>query len=315
MSIKIKATTYSDYYASMKEAVSVEREDCILKREKVVENKNKAYKEIQENTEVYKDLGIDLSKYSEYNNNKYENGTFYRVAKGAFINRQGNYEATTDLYNLYQLAKYQKDEHDCIVKIKKYDKMLNLNGKEYNDICRTFYNEVARHLILYGEGYALEGKLGWLCINRCKLVNPRPKLDFAKTKARKKELLAEGQRLWNKEEQEWCNANGLEYDGVDYRVYKKDEYCYEIPLIACTLPNGQSYRFECTDYRGAPVRGKSNEDLAKECKDLQDVLKLPLDIKAKLSICEMKDKMLYLNFIRNENQRPCTYREANRKDR
>jgi hypothetical protein len=193
--------------------------------------------------------------------------------------------------------------------------MLNLNGKEYNDICRVFYNEVARRLILYGEGYALEGNLGWLCINRCKLVNARPKLDFAKTKQRKQELLNEGKRLWNKEEKEWCDANGLDYDGVDYRVYKKDEYCYEIPLIECTITNGKSYRFEHTDYRGAPVRGKSNNDLAKECATLEDVFKLPLDIKAKLSICELKDKTLYLNFIRNENQKPLIYREANRKDR
>ena len=121
---------------------------------------------------------------------------------------------------------------------------------------------------------------------------------------------------YNKEEAEWCKRNNIEYDGVEFRVFKDNEYCYEFPLINCRIPNGRKYKLTVTDYRATSVRGKTNEQLIEEYKrDKNKICELPVDVKTKLSMCNEVDKTLYLNFIRNENQKSANSISINRKDR
>ena len=70
---------------------------------------------------------------------------------------------------------------------------------EYCRILNVFYSEVHRQMILNGYGYSFEGSLGWICINRCHKVKSKPTIDFAATKKRKQEILAQGKKLYNKE--------------------------------------------------------------------------------------------------------------------
>ena len=75
-------------------------------------------------------------------------------------------------------------------------------------------------------------------------------------------------------------------------------------------------RFQVTDRRARELRGKTNQDLAKECNnDTNKICELPLDVKTKLNICVEVDKMLYTKFIRNENQKPYIDTKINRKNR
>ena len=55
---------------------------------------------------------------------------------------------------------------------------------------------------------------------------------------------AAGKKIYNKEEADWCARNGIEYKAEDKRVFRKDEYCYEIPLIHCRITNGHSMVFK-----------------------------------------------------------------------
>ena len=192
--------------------------------------------------------------------------------------------------------------------------MSKITIDSYFKILKQYYYEVEKQLILKGYGYALEGDLGWLCINRCKVVQgQRKKLDFLATKRNKAALLAEGKRLWNKQEAEYAEKVGIDYKGVDYRKFINEEYCYEIPLINCRTLKGKKVKFKVLQ-DNREIKVKTEEEVLKECNnDVNKVCNLDLDIRKKLYMCLKLDNLLYLNFIRNEGQQSAHTPKANRK--
>lgn len=314
MGIKKTPKNYREYYASMKEHFKMLLEDTKQKLKNISERELEAYNKVKNNILFYKeDCNVDLFNYSEFKNNEYQTGTFHKLAKGLYLNRDNNYKLVSDLFDLYDLASKQKQIHNLKKDIAKYNKILTLSVKEYNELLRTFYTAVQKQLILKGNGYSLEGVLGWICINRCHIDRQRTMIDYAATKRRKKELLEKGIRLYNKEEAEFCKNNNIEYKAEDYRVFMKNEYCYQIPLIGCKLPNGSKYKLCISDYRATSIRNKTNEDLINEANgDLNKILEYPADLRLKLNLCNKVDKMLYLNFIRNENQKPINIAKISR---
>lgn len=249
------------------------------------------------------DFGIDLTEYEEFVNKEYSTGVFLKVAKGAFINRKNDYKLVAELYTLFEHAKDLKEVYDLNIKIKFLEKCIEISYKQYLYILKTYVTEIHKQMILNGYGYVFGQNIGWICINRIIIRNPKKILDYAATKKRKAELIAQNKRLWNKDEADWCLRNGIKYNAEDYRVFKTDEYCYEVPLIHCTLPGGNDLKLEISDYRARSVRGKTNDDLIRECNgDTSKICQLELDLKTKLNICEKLDKLLYTKFIRNEGQ-------------
>lgn len=317
MAIKEIPTNYRVYYKSMRNAYTQIRDEALSNLNKLEESEFNIYKTVDDNVESYKnEFNIDLYQYEEYKNNNYIDGTFLKTAKGAFINRKNNYTLVTDLFNLYNLAKKQKEIYDVKNDIELYDKILSLKLKDYNNILKVFYSKVHERMILKGEGYVFENQIGWTCINRCHIEKSSPHINFIATQKRREQLKAEGKRIYNKEEAAWCKANGIEYDAVDPRVYLNDEYCYEIPLLGCKLPNGYKYKLDITDYRNRSLRGKTNKELLLECNnDVESICNLPVDLRTKLNMCVEVDKTLYTNFIRNENQKPINTSKAGRKNR
>jgi hypothetical protein len=161
-----------------------------------------------------------------------------------------------------------------------------------------------------------EDNIGWLCINRCKVVQGNRKLlDFQATKRNKEKLLAEGKRLWNKTEYEYAKSLGLDYDGVDYRKYVEAEYCYEFALLDTKLKLDDKIRFEpCA--RRSHIEGRTDEQVIADCdNDLNKICELQIDVKRKLNLCIKTNDLLYLNFIRNESQQSAHTPKANRKSR
>lgn len=317
MSIKQTPINFRVYFKHLKEVYAQKKKDIVMQISDLKTSAEELYNSVKNNEEVYKTTyNIDLNKYFEYKTNTYTNGQFLKVAKGAFVNRGGEYEMVSDLYDLYKLAKTQKHIYDFNQDLKLINKVLDLGLYEYANVLKTYYTEVHKKLILEGAGYVFDNNLGWICINRCHLNHPKRPIDYAATKKRKEELIKAGKRIYNKEEADWCKANGLEYEAEDVRVFMNNEYCYEIPLINSKLENGRKYKLEITDYRHSSVRGKTNDDLIEECNgDINKICELPVDLKTKLTLCNKSNKMLYTKFIRNENQKSINSRSSDRKDR
>ena len=59
----------------------------------------------------------------------------------------------------------------------------------------------------------------------------------------------------------------------------------------------------------------TNQQIIDMCdNNINKICEMPLDVKTKLTLCNLVDKTLYLNFIRNENQQSYKFIEIDRKD-
>lgn len=316
MAIKDSPTKVFDYYRLLKERV-VEKHEKVLKKKHYEEDERlELYERLKENAERIKEsTNIDITKMKEFEKNTYIDGSFHSIAKSLFANRQNSYELISDLYDLFKYAELSKSIHLLEKQIEVYNRILDLNIKMYKKILKTFYDEVHRRMIVNGEGYAFTGRLGWICINRCVLKKPKTMLDYQGTKRKEKELIEKGIRIYNKEEAEWCQKNGIKYEAEDKRVYRTVEYCYEIPLLCCRLPQGTKLKLKTSNWTHNDLRKKSDDELINiGNKDKNDICKLDIDLRTKLKLCEKIDSMLYTKFIRNENQDSYIYTPANRKN-
>lgn len=317
MAIKETPTNFRCYYKKMRASITEKYNKLVDEYGTAYVREKKLYEELIKKIDKYKiNHDIDLRSYKEFVENEYIDGTFYDDVKGLFINKKNNYKVIQPLYSLYKLAKMQKELHENHKTRRLYSKMLSLNLKQYAKILETFYNEVHKKLIIEGCGYMFEDNIGWLCINRCKVVQGNRKLlDFQATRRNKEKLLAEGKRLWNKTEYEYAKSLGLDYDGVDYRKYVEAEYCYEFALLDTKLKLDDKIRFEpCA--RRSHIEGRTDEQVIADCdNDLNKICELQIDVKRKLNLCIKTNDLLYLNFIRNESQQSAHTPKANRKSR
>lgn len=289
-----------------------------------IEEKKKLKEEIEELYNVlfnkinyYKErYNVNLMSYDEFRDNNYINGELFRDARGLYLNRKDDYKIVADLYDLLKYASKHKRLVECNKEIEFYKKTSILNFKQYCEYVRVYYMEVHKKLVLEGKGYVYSNNIGWICFNRYKLSHKNPMLDFAATREREAKLKAEGKRIWNKEEAEWCARNGIEYKAEDKRVFRRDEYSYELCLLDSRLHNGDYLELEATDYRHLSLRGKTYQDYLDMCNnDVNKICELQVDAKMKLVLCNLVDKTLYHKYIRNEYQKSHKDKQANRKNR
>lgn len=299
-----KPVGYREYYKRMKAEYSHKVEELTNKKLQLEEETHNLWTTVKHNVaNLTESFNVELEKYTEFTNNEYVDGKFLNKAKSLYMNRKNNYTLVADFFDIYSLARKQKEIYDLGKQITLYDKVSKVSMNDYKNILKTFYETVHTRLITKGEGYRFEGQLGWTAIRRMKFKEPGSKVNYAATKKRKQELKAQGVKVFDKEEAEWCKQRGIEYNAVDPRVYLNDEYYYTIALYDCYIPNGSKYRLEIADYRGQAIRGKTNDELIKLCdNDIQKICKLPVDLKTKLTMCNIADKMLYVNFIRYEDK-------------
>lgn len=303
------------YFKKFRERYTQERKDSLEEIAKKQKELDSLYSTINDSKEDYeKDCGITLNSYKEFIENKYINGEFLRTIKGIVINKENDFKLIGTKYDLYRVGELQKQIYDLNKVVEKDNKLINIKLKEYNALLRLYYTKVQELMILKGYGYVFPKDMGYIVINRCVIENGRKMLDYAATKKNKEKLIAEGRIPYNKKDAEYYKNHGLEYKGESFAVYRHDKDCYEIPLIHCILPNSRGFSFTPSDYRGAKIRGKSNEDLLVECNnDTKEILKLDVGIMTKLILCNKVDKSLYLKFVRNETQKPYSTTAVNRK--
>jgi hypothetical protein len=117
---------------------------------------------------------------------------------------------------------------------------------EYNDdINKTIFTDIVHQFNMMIMDYILEGKefnmgnnLSTLSIVRRDRDPRSPRIDWGESNKYKKELLEEGQNLYNSETGE----------GIKWYIYHTDEfYCkYYWRKGKCKVPNKSVYRFDAT---------------------------------------------------------------------
>ncbi len=300
-----------EYYKAMRTAYTQKKDEALKEREELIEEVFLLQSHIMEHHDDYLKYKINLSDYPEFINNEYVDGQFYKMCKSAFLNKQNDYTLTSELSDLLKLAEKQYKIVELKKQLEFYDKVLSIKVNEYTRYMRTYFNEVHKKMIIEGYAYHFGHNLGDVIINRVKVTSKRKHIDYKATKEKKAQILANGGRLYNKAEAEWCAKNGIEYKAEDGRVYLNSEYIYEVFVANKRFPEASSFNFTTQDYRSVEIRGKSNKQLIEECdKDLNKICELPVDMKTKLTMCLESNAMLYTNFIRNENQTSYKYESS-----
>ena len=309
--IKPMPVHINEYYKAMRLAYTQKKEEALKEREELISEVDVLQQDIMNRHEDYLQYKINLSDYPEFINNEYVDGSFHRMCKGAYLNKENNYELTADLHNLLKLAEMQFRINELKKQLELYDKILSIKKNEYVRYMRTYFNEVHKKMIIEGCAYHYGHNLCDVLINRVRYNSKRKAIDYKATKLKKAEIKARGGRLYDKSEAEWCEKNGIEYKAEDGRVYLDSEYYYEIFTCNRRFTEARSFSFTPQDYRSVELRGKTNQQLIEECgRDLNKICELPIDMKTKLHMCVEVDSMLYTNFIRNEGQTSYKYAET-----
>lgn len=300
-----------EYYKAMREAYTQKKDEALKEREELISEINVLQQNIMDKHEEYLKYNINLSEYPEFINNEYVDGQFLKTCKGAYLNKKNDYELTAELHNLLKLAEKQYRINELKEQLDIFDKILSIKTNEYVRYMRTFFNEVHKKMIIEGCAYRYGNNIGDVLINRVKYNSKRKAIDYKATKEKKAEIIANGGRLYDKTEAEWCEKNGIEYKAEDGRVYLDAEYYYEIFMTNRRFTDATQFKFTSQDYRSVELRGKSNAQLIEECeRDTNKICELPIDLKSKINMCVEVDKMLYTNFIRNEGQTSYKYSET-----
>lgn len=274
--------------------------------------KEELYNYLEGNKTILKDsFGINLDTIDIEWNNKTYNPKLYLYNTVIVLLRETIEHP--DRIILLQLAKYcniLRNEYRYNTMIDIANKRKDVKFGVYQKYVSKYFAEVHR-CVLQGMGYKFSHGIGTYVINHWKmdpeLMRKKKRIDYAATNARKKELLAQGIKLYDDKEAAWYAARNIPYDAVDYRIYKTESSWYEFTFIKSVIFKSDNLEYDRTEYVASKIRGMSYKDMAEQlCKTEEDIYSLPVDIKYKLNILLHKYPNKYLNFIRNAEQ--CKYK-------
>ena len=262
----------------------------------------------QYETILLKEFDLDLNHFSiewiekKYNDTEYLYKTIIKYVRTI----EGEYKTV-----FYQLLKYcykLKEEYKTNKLIFIANKRKVLSLKEYKSYVNDYYMKVHK-ILLEGFGYKYQGGIGTYLITYYKLpVTSKRSIDFAETNKRKKELLEKGYKLYDEKEAAWYKARNIPYNGVDYRVYQDNGFCYEFTFINSKVFKRRELDYKRTEYVHAKLRGMSYKEMADNlCNNVEDIINLNVDLKYKLNILVYKYPEKYLNFVRNDERSKYKY--------
>lgn len=255
---------------------------------------------LESNKQYYKDtINVDLDKIKDYKEGEYVTGWIKTKVNKSIMMADFNHP----IYCLFLYAKTIVDVYKLEQELEFVNKLLAYSIYEYTDILKLFYTQVHKAMILDGCAYSPGFRLGYFIIIRAKNRGRRldKRIDYQATKELKKKIIAEGKRPYNKEEAKWCEENGIEYDGVDYKVNFYPEYITAISNYQCTLPNASSIRFVPSNYITAEFKKYTWDDFIERFTK-EEICELNISIQHKLNMCLRKDNILYAKYIRNETE-------------
>lgn len=279
--------------------------------------KDELYEYIKDNKLLLKNqFDVDLNKYEiEWNNKTYNSSEHLYNTCIILIKHIDEHPNKIIILQLIKYCNVLRNEH-------KYKKLIELTNKRkdlkfsvYRKYVSNYYIKVHK-CVLQGMGYKFSYGIGTYVINHWKLTTNNGKtkttLDYAATNARKKELLAQGKKLYDDKEAAWYAARHIPYNAVDYRVFKETSDIFEFAFIKSELFKTNNVEYKRTEYVINKYRGMSYTEMAdKLCKTEEDIYNLQVDIKYKLNIYLYKYPNKILNYVRNAEQCKYKYRANN----
>lgn len=304
--------TINDYYLQFIHDAKVDIAKYKEKLELTIKVREEVYKYITDNKDILSsvfNINLDNCKKElidkEYNSSEYLYNVVIKLLQDI-----GEHPNRIVLLQVTKYCNLLRVEHHCHKLIELAGKRKDIKFSQYRKYITSYYNKVHK-CVLQGMGYKFGSGIGTYIINHWKLDINRMKnklhIDYAATNAKKRELLAQGKKLYDDKEAAWYAARHIPYNAVDYRVYRENTDWYEFTIIKSAIFSTTNLEYQRTEYIAQKYRGMSYTQMADElCKNEEDIYNLQVDIKYKLNIMLYKDPTKYLNFVRNAEQ--CKYK-------
>lgn len=257
------------------------------KLNRILDAKEKCYNWLLARKEsIYKSYKIDLDDYKIEFVDKQYNSEKALETKAIYYLRHPNGE---DRQLIIQLAKWcslLRSEVEIQQKLEISRTKLNMNYKEFQKYLFDYYSKVHK-VLLQGDAYKFGKGLGTIFLRTIDMTTgARNRIDFAKTRANKLKLLAEGKKLYNEQEAKQCELENIPYDGVPYIVMRN-----ETKLVVLDITNSKYFTsrgrisFAAKSYINLKYRGMSYQEIIdKYCPTEESIADLQADLYTKRSI-------------------------------
>lgn len=184
----------------------------------------------------------------------------------------------------------------------------NISYNEFKEYIKRYYQQVSKE-ILYGRVYKFSNGVGNLLIerisNECYEEGSNKFPDWQATKKAKADLIAKGLKPYDNEEAKLYADANKEYDGVKYVIYLNHPFTYRVMLCDRRFANMHYCMFKSNTTKVY----ETQENILKRCKNIDDIINLEYDTKCRLSLIRKFDNSYTQKFIRNDEQKPITYRK------
>lgn len=274
------------------------------KLNRILDAKEKCYNWIlPRRGEIYKAYNIDLDNYMIEFIDKQYNPEKALETKVLYFLRHPNGE---DRQLIIQLAKWcslLRSEVDIQRKLEVSRIKLNMNYREFQKYLFDYYSKVHK-VLLQGDAYKFGKGFGTIFLRTIDMTTgSKNRIDFAKTRANKLKLLAEGKKPYVEREAKQCEIENIPYDGVPYIVLRN-----ETQSVVLDITNSKYFTsrgrvsFSMKKYLNLKYRGMSyKEIIEKYCPTEESVADLQADLYTKRSILGIMNPGITQKFNRKHD--------------
>ena len=172
----------------------------------------------------------------------------------------------------------------------------NISFEEYKRLICRHYIEVMNEVVK-GNGVRFTNGLGILLIEYedMSLVKKHNVIDWPATQRKKKELLAKGIKIYDKQEAEDYTKAGITYDGVECIIYKDTDYKIRAMVIKSDIIGSHDVCIVPTNTLPPETKGLTHKEIAEQFSD--EVLgALKYNFRARAEINILRNKLNYLKY-------------------
>ena len=273
-------------YLKFRNKAIIEYERLVRKAERIYNAKETCYKYLSARKgNIATDYNLILDDYTiEFVNQEYnpllelEKNVIKLLKKDIKGERQ-------DVIELAKWCSILKNEYNTYKELKLCKKKSELTFDEYKTYLFDYYCQVHK-IILEGNIYKFGHGIGTIRFRKFVFNENYRSIDFDATRKRKQELINAGKKVYNKLEAINAKAQGKEYDGIPYVVYKTNNYGYSLKLEnSIIIKDRLPYDFKPVSYINSKYRGYDyNQIIEKFCKTEDDINYLQVDLRTKLAL-------------------------------
>lgn len=249
--------------------ISKAADDKLAYENELSKNKEVAdflYKEIMIHyDEIKTKFDIDLKRYTEFADKRHseDKDLYNKIVR--LIKTFGNDEDTKLLNPIAKYLAALKNIDLCKKGIAVCSTRKNVQFATYKALVKKYYTTV-NNKALEGKGIRFSNGLGIFTINYEKIDHwTRNKtVDFQASARAKKELLAKGLKPYDKQEAEEYAKAGIAYDGIEYLVFKEEQYKLSVDMIAPAAFRGGMLKIIPVNTLPKDLRNKTYRELAEQ---------------------------------------------------